>query len=103
MGWQNSCLGDWMDPKKDSVETCAMRQMQALTAICDVPGFFERNEGAKEVVHDHLKVLAATNGREIPNLGVKKSKFDGVDIWFYRKTPQSGSDDVDASPSLQAS
>jgi len=41
--------------------------------------------------------------KEVPALAMKRTKFDGVDIWFHRKTPQSSSDDIDASPSIQAS
>lgn len=96
--WINSCHE--IDVTRDGIELCAMRQLHALTALCDVDGFLDRNEGALALVKTHLKILAKG---EVPSLAMKKTKWDSSDLWMYRKSPTTSRDDVEVSPALQAS
>lgn len=96
--WLHSCSK--VDSTRDTIENCAMRQLHALTALCDVDGFLDRSKAAATLVDGHLKALAKG---EVPSLGIKRMKWDTVELWVHRKSPESSSDDVDASPALQAS
>merc|ERR1719343_1726373 len=78
-----------------------MRQLHALAALCDAGDVANRSEASLKVISHHLKTLATS--RELPSLGLRKTKFDGTDMWLYRRSPATSSDDVDASPALQAS
>lgn len=98
LSWRRKC--DEIDDQRDSIEHCALRQLHALTAICDASKDLQSTSEARKLVDAHLKMLVS---KEVPNLAMNRRKIDGVDIWFFRKTPSGGSDDVDASPSLQAS
>lgn len=95
--WRRACTE--VDAERDTVENCALRQLHALAALCDGPG--DLSGGARrKLIDGHLKALKA---KEVSNLAIKRNKFDGVDIWFHHKTPTGSSDDVDASPAIQAS
>lgn len=96
-GWTHSCMS--VDPNRDSVENCALRQVYALGALCDSNGYVRRSEVAKALVIKHLDEFIA---KEVPSLGLHNRKFDGTDLWFHRKTTDSGPDDVDVSPAMQS-
>jgi len=96
--WRHKCSE--VDSSRDSIENCALRQLHGLAALCDGAVDLQKPSKERTLVDAHLKMLVS---KEVPPLAMKRSKFDGVDIWFHRKTPESSSDDIDASPSLQAS
>lgn len=97
--WRHRCTE--INSSHDTVENCALRQLHALTALCDMGGLRqEKRVSGAALVRRHLKVLSAP---DVPALGLLRRTFDGVDVWLHRRRPSSGDDDVDGSPSLQAS
>lgn len=95
--WSHECAG--IDATRDSMENCAVRQLQALAALCHVEGFVDRSEAGKATALSHLKALTA---KEVKSLGLHRMPVDGTEVWVHRRRPTSNQDDVDASPSLQS-
>lgn len=91
--WTHNCLG--ISTSRDSVENCILRQLQALTALCDVPLTAE----SREIAERHLSHLLQSS--EIPELAMKLQKMSGASMFLFRKQPDSS--DMDASPAIQAS
>lgn len=91
--WTHSCLE--IDTSRDSVENCILRQLQALTALCDIP----LTTQSKEIAERHLRHLLRS--QEIPELAMKLQKMSGASMFLFRKEPDSGN--MDASPAIQAS
>ena len=123
--WLHGCLH--VRELRDSVENCILRQLQALTALCD-----SLQVESRAVAQRHLEYLL---GNEMPELGmklqkmsqgrwplfqlfcmrllactawkgvverdVKWSKWCSGSIFLFRKMPDSS--DMDASPAVQAS
>ena len=78
------------------MENCILRQLQALSALCDVPMTAE----SKEIAEKHLAHLLRSP--EIPELAMKLQKMSGASMFLFRKHPDSAAD-MDASPAIQAS
>lgn len=93
--WTHDCLG--IATSRDSVENCVLRQLQALTALCDVP----MTADSKEIAEKHLGHLLRSP--EIPELAMKLQKMSGASIFLVRKEPDGDPGDMDASPAIQAS
>lgn len=93
--WTHDCLG--IATSRDSVENCVLRQLQALTALCDVP----MTADSKEIAEKHLGHLLRSP--EIPELAMKLQKISGASIFLVRKEPEGDPGDMDASPAIQAS
>lgn len=91
--WTHSCLE--IDTSRDSVENCILRQLQALTALCDIP----LTTQSKEIAERHLRHLLRS--QEIPELAMKLQKMSGASMFLFRKEPDSSN--MDASPAIQAS
>ncbi|CAK9070519.1 unnamed protein product [Durusdinium trenchii] len=90
--WAHGCLG--LVLSRDSLENCALRQLQALTALCDVP-LTTAGSSRRQVVEDHLMRLLA---EEIPELGMRLQKTSAGSIFLLQKPTGE-----DASPAVQAS
>jgi len=98
--WLHSCIE--VDSSRDSVENCALRQLQALVALCDVPGIFKRDEDARMLVEQHVTTLLKT--KKVAALGLSLSAVSGTSLFFHQKSPGAASaDDLDVSPTIQAS
>lgn len=90
--WRHTCHD--VEPLRDSVEHCGMRQMQALTTLCDVG----QGESIHEGIRKHLRALSKD---AVEPLGMKRMNLQGVVIWVLLKSPDSN--EQDASPAFQAS
>ena len=94
--WLHGCLD--IVTSRDSIENCILRQLQALTALCDLEGL-RYNERVRTVVERHLVVLL--NEKKLAPLGASVQKVSGSSIFLVQKQPNAA--DVDASPAVQAS
>merc|ERR1712151_1260941 len=95
-------MGIEVDSSRDSVENCALRQLQALVALCDVPDIFKRDEDARMLGEQHVTTLLKT--KKVAALGLSLSAVSGTSLFFHQKSPGAASaDDLDVSPTIQAS
>ena len=94
--WLQGCLD--IVPSRDSIENCILRQLQALTALCDLQGL-QYTESIRRTAERHLKLLLS--GKLI-TLGMSVQKLSGASIFAFPKQPAAPAD-VDASPAVQAS
>lgn len=90
--WRHTCFD--VEPMRDSVEHCGMRQMQALTTLCDVG----QGENIQQGIRKHLRALSKDT---VEPLGIKRMNLQGVVIWVLQTSPDSN--EQDASPAFQAS
>mmetsp|Transcript_40844 Transcript_40844/g.83935 ORF Transcript_40844/g.83935 Transcript_40844/m.83935 type:complete len:438 (-) Transcript_40844:13-1326(-) len=94
--WLHGCLD--VVTSRDSIENCILRQLQALTALCDLQGL-RYNEQVRKIAERHLVLLKE---QKLALLGVNVQKVSGASILLVQKQP-ANSADVDASPAVQAS
>lgn len=97
--WLHTCTQ--VDSTRDSVENCALRQLQALVALCDVPDIFKRDEDARTLAEQHVTTLLKM--KKVSALGLSLSTVSGASLFFHQKSPGAAADDVDVSPTVQAS
>ena len=95
--WLHGCLD--IVTSRDSIENCILRQLQALTALCDLQGL-TYNERMRKIVETHLMLLLKE--QKFAMLGMTVQKLSGASILLFQKQPSS-TPDVDASPAVQAS
>mmetsp|Transcript_58099 Transcript_58099/g.129710 ORF Transcript_58099/g.129710 Transcript_58099/m.129710 type:complete len:433 (+) Transcript_58099:44-1342(+) len=97
--WLHGCLD--VAEARDSVENCILRQLQALTALCDLAGLrpLQPKEPMRKVVERHLAQLLQP---KLLMLGMTVQKMSGASILLFQKQPGS-TEGVDASPAVQAS
>jgi len=91
--WRSGCATD-VDTTRDSVSHCAIRKLQAMTALCETPGGAEKY---KTGINRLLKQLLRNREKIIPGLGVKRSLLplgNGIEAWMSEVSPGSGNYDV---------
>jgi len=91
--WRSGCATD-VDATRDSVSHCAIRKLQAMTALCETPAVAEKY---KTGINRLLKQLLRNREKVIAGLGVKRSLLplgNGIEAWMSEVAPGSGNYDV---------